>query len=166
MINRYTFYRNDSVNDVLLNKEFDFFYYKPSIFRMKLHKGIYKRSYFLYLFWYLFTFGSYRILYIKLKNTGDIAHFSNIIPRFFKYNFMEHSDLQIAHCFTYKKYRGRGLYSFALSTINHTFNDKKIWIGSHHSNIESIKVIEKLGFRKMFDVTKRTVLGIYYKIDE
>ena len=70
------------------------------------------------------------------------------------------------HCFTYKKYRGKGLYSSALSNIHRTFNDRIIWIGSHHSNVESIKVIEKLGFRKMFDVTKRTVLGIYYKIDE
>ena len=166
MSNRYCFYRNDFVSAVDLDKDFDFFYYKPSIFRMKLHKGIYKRSDFLYIFWYLFTFGSYRILYIKLKSTGEIAHFSNIVPSFFKYNFMASMDLQIAHCYTYKKYRGLGLYSFALSKIHHTFNDKVIWIGSHYSNIESIKVIEKLGFKKIFNVTKRTILGIYYKLDE
>tara|TARA_B100001250_G_scaffold204660_1_gene175656 strand:+ start:15049 stop:15549 length:501 start_codon:yes stop_codon:yes gene_type:complete len=166
MSNKYCFYRNDSVNDISLNKGFEFFYYKPSIFRMKLHKGIYKRSDLLYLFWYIFTFGSYRILYVKLKNTGEIAHFSNIIPRFFKYNFMQHSDLQIAHCFTYKKFRGKGLYSSALSEIHHIFNDRVIWIGSHHSNIRSIKVIERLGFTKVSDVAKRTVFGIYYKIDE
>lgn len=166
MSNKYFFYRNDSINDISLNKEFEFFYFKPSLFKMKLHRGIYKRSDLLYLFWYIFTFGSYQILYVKQKKTGEIAHFSNIIPRFFKYNFMQYSDLQIAHCFTYKKFRVKGLYSSTLSKIHHTFNDRVIWIGSHHSNIESIKVIEKSGFIKAFDVAKRTVFGIYYKIDE
>jgi len=166
MSNRFHFYKNDSVKEVLLNKEFEFFYHKPTLLRMKLHKGIYKRSNWLYLFWYLFTFGAYRILYIKVKNTHEIAHFSNIIPRFFKYNFMNNSDLQIAHCFTYKKYRGKRLYSFALSEINNRFKERIIWIGSHNSNIDSIKVIEKLGFKKIFDVEKRTALGIYCRIDE
>lgn len=166
MSNEFHFYKNDSVKQVLLNKEFEFFYHTPTLFRMKLHKGIYKRSNWLYLFWYLFTFGSYRILYIKVKNTHQIAHFSNILPRFFKYNFMNSFDSQIAHCFTYKKYRGNGLYAFALSEINRKFKDRKIWIGSHTSNLNSIKVIEKMGFKKMFKVEKRTIFGIYYKINE
>ena len=121
MINKYFFYKNVSVKDVSLNSNFDFFYFKPTIFRYKLHKGLYKQSDWLYLFWYFITFGSYRILYIKHKNKSEIAHFSNILPNFFKYNFMSNSDLQIAHCFTYKEYRGHGLYSFALSEINRKF---------------------------------------------
>ena len=166
MSNKFHFYKNDSVKEVLLNKEFEFFYHKPTLFRMKLHKGIYKRSNLLYLFWYLFTFGSYRILYVTVKNTSEIAHFSNIIPKFFKYNFMNESDLQIAHCFTYKKYRGKRLYSFALSEISNKFKERLIWIGSHNSNINSINVIVKSGFKRIFDVEKRTIFGVYYKINE
>ena len=117
-------------------------------------------------FWYLVTFGKYQILYIRDKKSGDLAHFSNILPAIFKYKFMSHSDLQILHCFTYERYRGRQLYSFSLSELNIKFPDRLIWIGSHISNIASIKVIETLGFKQMFDVKKRTIFGIYDKINE
>ena len=166
MNTRYFFYKNNKVKKIDLNSDFESFYFTPTLFKNKLHKGLYKRSNWLYLFWYFITFGSYRILYIKHRDSLEIAHFSNIIPKFFKYDFMGQSDLQIANCFTYNKYRGRQLYSFALSEINKKFKDRIIWIGSHGSNFSSIKVIERLGFEKMFDVEKRTVLGIYYKINE
>lgn len=166
MSNKYSFYKSNAINEVVLNENFDFFYYKPTLFRMKLHKGLYKHSNVLYLFWYIFTFGSYKVLYIKDKSTSEIAHFSNIMPKLFKYNFMSSSDLQIVHCFTYEKYRGNRLYAFALSQILRDFTETDIWIGSHVSNQSSIKVIEKSGFKKMFNVKKKTIFGIYYKINE
>ena len=166
MSKKYFFYKNELIKEVSLDPDFDFFYFTPTIFRRKLHKGLYKKSNWIYLFWYFITLGSYKILYIKHKESSEIAHFSNIMPKFFKYHFMKNYDLQIAHCFTYKKYRGNKLYSFALSEINNRFRDRTIWIGSHDSNIASIQIIEKLGFKKIFDVEKRTVLGIYYKRNE
>ena len=166
MSEKYCFYQNNLIKEVSLDSEFEFFYFRPTLFRKKLHKGLYRRSNWLYLFWYIVSFGSYKILYIKHKENSEIAHFSNIMPKFFKYNFMNNFDLQIVNCFTYSKYRGNNLYSFALSEINQRFRDRTIWIGSHNSNIGSIKVIERLGFNKMFDVEKRTIFGIYYKINE
>ena len=166
MSKRYRFYMNDSIKKVQLNSAFYFFYFKPTLFKQKLHKGLHRQSDLLYLFWYIVTLGKYQILYIRYKKSGELAHFSNILPTIFKYRFMNNSDLQILHCFTYERYRGRQLYSFSLSEINIKFSDKLLWIGSHISNIASIKVIEKIGFKQMFDVEKRTIFGIYYKINE
>ena len=167
MINRYHFYKNiNSYTSVKLDDVFEYFYFTPSFFIRKEHKGLYRHSDLLYFFWYLFTFGKYRILYILNKETKEIVHFSNIMPKIFKYNFMNKDDLQILHCYTYKKYRGIKLYSFALSEIQKYFNTQVIWVGSHVKNYSSIKVIENSGFKKEFDVEKRTILGIFYKIDE
>ena len=166
MNNIYQFYKSDSNNKIEIDNGFESFYFSPKFFTNKLHKGLYKKSNLLYFFWYIITFGSYKILYIIDKKTSNIAHFSNIMPKLFKYNFMRSSDLQILHCFTYKDYRGNKLYEYALSKILNDFNDNDIWIGSHVSNQISIKVIENSGFKKMFNVQKRSILGIYYKINE
>ena len=167
MINRFYFYKSvNSHTSVQLDDRFEYFYFIPSLFIRKKHKGLYKQSNLLYLFWYIFTFGKYKIFYIFDKQTKEIAHFSNIMPKIFKYNFMSQDDLQILHCYTYKKYRGMRLYSFALSKIQEKFNDKTILIGSKTSNIASLNAIRKSGFKKVFDVEARTVFGIYYKIDE
>ena len=74
--------------------------------------------------------------------------------------------MQIVNCWTYKNYRGMKLYPFALSKIQEKFMNKTIWIGSKTSNISSLNAIVKSGFKRMFDVEKRTIFGIYCKIDE
>ena len=51
-----------------------------------------------------------------------------------------------------RKYRGMKLYPFALSKIQEKFKDRKILIGSKTSNIASLNVIRKSGFKKIFDV--------------
>jgi len=166
MKDRYHFFKNNILSDVALDDQFDWFYFKPNIFKRKLHKGLYRHSDLLYVFWFLFTFGRYEILYVIDKKTGEISHFSNILPTIFKYNFMKKDDVQIVNCWTYEGFRGRKLYSFALSSIQNKFKSKTIWIGSKISNIASLKVIKNSGFIKMFTVEKKTILGIYYRVDE
>jgi len=166
MKDRYHFFRNEKICEIELQDNFDFFYFKPTLFKQKLHKGLYKQSDLLYLFWYIFTLGKYQILYIIDKKSKDLAHFSNILPPIFKYHFMRKGDMQIVNCWTYKNYRGMKLYPFALSKIQEKFMNKTIWIGSKTSNISSLNAIVKSGFKRMFDVEKRTIFGIYCKIDE
>jgi hypothetical protein len=166
MKDKYHFFRNNNICNIELSEEFEFFYFSPSIFQRKLHKGLYYHSNLLYIFWYVFSLGRYHILYIRNKSSGEIAHFSNILPAIFKYKFMKKDDVQIVNCWTYKKYRGIQLFPFALSKIQEKFNNKTIWIGSKISNIASLNAIRKSGFKKTFNVEKKTVFGIYCKIDE
>tara|TARA_B100000767_G_scaffold218014_1_gene205803 strand:- start:229 stop:468 length:240 start_codon:yes stop_codon:yes gene_type:complete len=79
---------------------------------------------------------------------------------------MKKGDIQISHCWTYDVYRGKKLYPFALLQIMKKYHAVNIWIGSRSSNTSSINAIEKSGFKRVFDVEKRTILGIYYKINE
>ena len=166
MKNRFHFYTNKEIHDITIDLGFDYFFFTPSLFNRKLHKGLYKQSNLLYLFWFIFTLGKYKIFYIKDKETNEIAHFSNILPSFFKFNFMKKGDIQILHCWTYDVYRGKKLYPFALLQIMKKYQGKNIWIGSRSSNTSSINAIEKSGFKRVFDVEKRTIFGIYYKINE
>ena len=166
MKDRYCFYINQEIKKFTLEEEFDYFFFSPKLFKRKLHKGLYRQSDLLYFFWFLVTLGKYKIFYILDKNTNEIAHFSNILPSFFKFPFMNKSDVQIVNCWTYAFYRGKGLYPFALAQISNKYKGKKIWIGSKLTNKPSIRAIEKSGFKRVFDVEKRTILGIYYKIDE
>jgi hypothetical protein len=166
MKDKYHFFRNNEICEIDFPEGFEFFYFSPSIFERKLHKGLYRYSDLLYVFWFVVTLGRYHIFYIRNKATREIAHFSNILPAIFKYKFMKKGDVQIVNCWTYKKYRGMQLYPFALSKIQEKFNDKTILIGSKTSNIASLNAIRKSGFKKIFDVEKRTIFGIYCKIDE
>jgi hypothetical protein len=166
MRDRYHFFRNVKKCKFDLQDDYEFFYFKPTLFQLKLHKGLYRQSDLLYLFWFLFTLGKYHIFYIRDIKSGDLAHFSNILPAIFKYNFMNKKDVQIVNCWTYEKYRGMNFFPFALSEIQEKFKYNTIWIGSKISNISSLNAIEKSGFTKMFDVEKRSILGIYFKINE
>jgi len=166
MKDKYHFFKNHISCNVVLDDQFECFYFKPSIFKRKLHKGLYRHSDILYIFWFLFTFGRFEILYILDKKNGEIAHFSNILPSIFKYNFMKKNDVQIVNCWTYKEYRGRSLYSFALSNIQNKFKNNIIWIGSKTTNLSSLNAIRKSGFKQVFDVEKKTIFGIYNEINE
>ena len=165
MNKKFVFYKNFHFVDISLNSEFDFFLFRPKFLKLRLHSDKNKKSFWLYLIWYLFTLGEYRILYIYSKKNNELAHFSNVVPGFFKYSFISQNDMQIANCYTYKKYRRKGFYVFAISEIQRVFGKKRIWIGSESSNLESIKAIEKMGFKKMLKA-KRSFFGVYYKIDE
>ena len=166
MKDRYHFFRNNKICQIELPDGFEFFYFTPSILQRKLHKGLYAHSDLLYIFWFIFTLGKYYILYIRHKESREIAHFSNILPAIFKYRFMKKGDVQIVNCWTYEKYRGLQLYPFSLFKIQEKFNDKIIWIGSKTSNIASLNAIRRSGFKQIFNVEKRSVLGLYYKINE
>jgi hypothetical protein len=98
------------------------------------------------IIWYLISMGRLRILYIMDGN--DVAHYSFILPKNFRFPFMNQGDLQIGPCFTHKKYRGQGLYTTALKLIPSIFADKAstFWIYTTDNNLTSQSVIEKSGY--------------------
>lgn len=157
----YWFYQRDRLKLIEIDDKFKYFFFNPTIFNLKLHKG----SVILYFFWYIFSLGRYRILYIVDENSNTIAHYSHVLPKIFKYSFMKKQEFQIANCYTDPKFRGERLFSFALSFIGESFSEHVIWVGTRDNNNASIKSIERAGFKKAVNVSKTSVFGIY-KLNE
>jgi len=157
----YWLYKRDKLKSIEIDDKFKHFFFKPTIFNLKLHKG----SVLLYFFWYIFSQGRYKIFYILEKKTNTVAHYSNILPKIFKYSFMQKQDLHIANCYTLPKFRGNRLFSFALSFIGESVSEHVIWVGARDNNISSVKSIERGGFKRAAIASKTRVFGIY-KLNE
>jgi RimJ/RimL family protein N-acetyltransferase len=96
--------------------------------------------------WYLITLGKLRIFYIMERDI--VIHYSFIIPKNFRFPFMNKGDLQIGPCFTDPKFRGRGIYTHALKLIPTLFSKQtsNFWIYTTDVNKISQHVIEKAGY--------------------
>ena len=151
----FLFYKYEKSELIEIDTRFYHLFFKPTLFNLKLHEG----SLFIYLFWFIFTFGKYKIFYI-LENQ-KIVHFSNVLPKIFKYSFMREEDVQIANCYTDPIYRGNQLYPFALSIIGKEYTNNVVWIGSRNDNNASLSGIKKAGFILVSKVYKSMFLGIY-----
>tara|TARA_B110000495_G_scaffold149343_1_gene132210 strand:- start:15 stop:533 length:519 start_codon:yes stop_codon:yes gene_type:complete len=153
----YHYYNLDKLKKIEVKGNYNLKLFKPTLFNLTLHNG----SVLLYLFWYVFSLGGYQIFYLFEKETNRIAHYSNVLPKIFKYSFMNKGDLYIANCFTYKDFRGCSLYPFALSYLGGRLNSNVIWGGVSEDNIPSIKGLERAGYKKVAEGYKSRILGVY-----
>ena len=113
------------------------------------------------MFWYIFSFGRYKIFYIIDKESDTIAHYSHILPKIFKYSFMKKNELFIANCYTSSDFRGCRLFPFALYFIGQSFNNYIVWSSVREDNIPSIKGFDRVGYKKVSYGYKSKFLGIY-----
>ncbi len=151
------FYLNSGSPSIKIDDKFKYYFFKPSLGELKLHND----SLLLYMFWFLFSKSKMLIFYIEDKETGEIAHYSNVLPKIFKFPFMKKGDFHIVNCQTNLKFRGNNLYPFALSKIIEHKKGSDIWIGTRKNNIPSVKGIEKAGFKKISEGRKSDFLGVY-----
>jgi len=89
---------------------------------------------------------------VLMIHCGDeLVHRSVVFPRYFRFPFMGTSDLQIGNTWTTERHRGKGLAGFAIQAIRDRDPqpDRVYWYVCEESNIASIRVVEKLGFRKV-----------------
>jgi hypothetical protein len=136
-------------------------HFKPSILKLKKHRG----RPMLYLFWYLFTFGKYSIFYAK-DSTGKVLHYSHTIPNFFKFPFLNKKDLQIGPCWTDQNHRGKNIYPAVLTYIINFLNNKidTFYIITDYDNVSSQKGIIKSGFELFALGYKKGLLGVYKSV--
>ena len=90
-----------------------------------------------------------------------MVHYSNVLPKIFKFSFMSNKDIQITNCYTDPLFRGNQLYPFALSIIAKEYANNVVWIGSRNDNNASLSGIKKAGFILVSKVYKSMFLGIY-----
>lgn len=155
----YFFYKRDKLNVIEIDERFKSFYFNPTLFKLKLHQG----PTLLYLFWYVFSFGKYRIFYVvdEESESKEIVHYSNLLPKIFKYEFMEKDDWYIVNCYTDPLFRGKRLFPFALSNIGGKFKDRTVWVGAGVKNRPSQKGIERAGYVFVSRAYKTGFFGIY-----
>jgi len=140
-------YRISKENDsgqipIFLEDDFKIEIFKPTILKL----GLDKSERFKRILWFIITFGQYIILYVIHDN--QIAHYSFIIPKNFRFPFMKTNDLQIGPCFTYPGFRKQGIYTKVLKFIPNFFGKTgtTFWIYTTQSNLLSQKAIEKAGY--------------------
>lgn len=113
-------------------------------------------------FW-LMTGGKFRIFYIR--QNGEIAHTSCVIPGCFKFPFLGKGEYSIGPCVTKPEFRGRGLYGKALRSIttHPMYQDGVFYMSVNEHNAPSIRGIEKAGFRQVGKIRKMKILKRYYR---
>jgi GNAT superfamily N-acetyltransferase len=137
--------------------------FKPSISKLKLLKYIDLRDFLVHLLFFLSTRGKYRVIYVKDGN--KIIHYSYIIPKNFRFQFMIHeNDLEIGPSFTDESYRGQGIYPYVLTYIIEKFSDngRRFYMLVGEKNFSSREGIIKAGFIEAGEVYKN-ILKIYKK---
>jgi len=136
---------------------YDIEIFSPTLFQLKKHSV----KVYIYLFWFLFTKGQYRIIYVKKDNT--IIHYTHILPKFFKFPFMNSKDLEIGPSWTDELYRGKEIFPAVIAYTVQYFKEEKrtFYAFAHIDNIPSQKAILKVGFSKWMNGYKTEKLGIY-----
>jgi len=136
----------------LLNKELNLSLlsqYRLSITKPGLF-GLTKsgQGFFVNVYWFLISFGKFEIL--QLFDSDNVAHYTYISPKVYRFPFMKKDDIQIGPCFTYQNYQKRGIYTLVLQyLISHYYkNGRNLWIYCNENNEASRKTIEKVGFKK------------------
>lgn len=110
------------------------------------------------LLFQIITLGKAKIFFVS--EGENLVHRSYVIPKCSKFPFMGKEDYEIGPCFTYPKYRGKGIYPAVLKTIcNRVGNEHTtFYMIVEDTNTPSIKGIEKAGFQKcgIVEITKFT----------
>jgi len=132
--------------------------FTPTLFGLKQHAG----SSLIFLFWYVFTRGKYRIFY-GLDTNGETVHYSVVLPKFFKFPFMRGEDLEIGPCWTHEAYRGKQIYPVVIAHILNRFRKegRSFFMLTHRENRASRRGIEKAGLLLWGSGGKSRWLGIY-----
>jgi len=164
---KYIFYAGESNNtksiDRSLGNNYSFKIWRPKLYKIA-PKGLLKFSFFVYWLFHcfrIFNTNFYSIFLIYHKN--EIAHYSVVLPKFFKTPFMETNDLQIGPIGTKKDHRKKGLASYSIQKIIKLYENKnkKFWYITRKENIISGKVIKKFGFSAYGEGIKKGKFGIF-----
>lgn len=141
--------------------------FTPKIFRGLTLKGENKSLKLIgvrLLFWAI-TCGRARVYYAT-KNE-ELVHTSYVIPKCLKFPFLNKQDYEIGPCFTYPKFRGKGIYPAMLQYICSSEGDNStvFYMIVDEGNTSSIRGIEKSGFERCGNVKVSRVLK-RYKIEQ
>jgi RimJ/RimL family protein N-acetyltransferase len=125
-----------------------------------------------WLFHYLHVFKNREYCIFLIYEGETLIHRSCVFPGYFRFPFMLKSDLQIGDTWTHPDYRGKGMASYAIQQILLLKGKscRKFWYITESNNYPSIRVIEKVGFKKIGEGRRKNRFGLrfigYFEIDK
>ena len=125
-----------------------------------------------WLFHYLRIFRNREYCIFLIYDGETLVHRSCVFPGYFRFPFMLKNDLQIGDSWTHPDYRGKGMAPFAIYQILllKGKHGRRLWYITESNNYPSIRVIEKVGFKKVGEGRRKKRFGFrfmgYFEIDE
>jgi RimJ/RimL family protein N-acetyltransferase len=115
-----------------------------------------------WLFHYLHVFKNRDYTAIIIKHHGSVIHRSVAVPAYFRWPFMNSSDIQISSTWTSPEYRGQGLATVALKTAMTLMrkDGRRFWYISRAENNSSTAVCKKAGFRLYAKAGRSAPMGL------
>lgn len=108
--------------------------------------GLRRAAFWLFHYCRVFRNRDYKVLYIE--EAGKVVHCTCIVPKYFRWPFMQDHDIQISSMWTDEAHRGKGLASFAVQHVlaSNTMKVRRIWFAARENNPASLSVCRKCGF--------------------
>jgi GNAT superfamily N-acetyltransferase len=132
-----------------LCEEIDFELWRPKGVSLFLPQTPLLSGCLLGLFHFLHIFSNRDYGIAVFRSGPEIVHRSFVVPRYFRFRFMDRDDLQIGNTWTSRDHRGKGLATAAVgSIVDGVYHPgRRLWYVVGDDNHASIAVIRKCGFR-------------------
>lgn len=108
----------------------------------------------------MFRNQGYAQLLIRIE--GKLVHRSCVFPGWFRFPFMEASDLQVGDTWTAPSHRGAGLATYALKYVvaREPGPGPVYWYVTEKTNTASIRIAEKAGFEMAGEGVRTAPFGV------
>jgi hypothetical protein len=95
---------------------------------------------------------------------GAVVHRSHVFPPFFRFPFMERTDMQVGDTLTEPEHRCKKLAECALAFAVEAFKNegRAVWYVVHEENAPSIRVARKVGFELVGRGVRTKRLGVRF----
>lgn len=147
-----------------VNNEFDVLEFRPSIGKIYFKGETKSIKVTIIRIWFqIMTFGKAKLV-CAVNKTGNIMHTSYVIPKCFKFPFLNKNEYEIGPCNTIAEFRGQGVYPKVLNYITNTVGTEstKFYMIVDSGNLSSVRGIEKAKFEKIGEIEKRGIFKRYF----
>ena len=135
---------------------------KPSFVRAYKSQHLSAKKLMENIYWWLISKGKYSVW--CAYDMGTVIHTSYVIPKCFKFPFLNDSDYEVGPCNTDKQYRGKGIYPAVLTKIIQSSETYYMIIDD--MNIPSIRGASKAGFKALPGKIRTNCLKRYIYLRE
>jgi len=101
-----------------------------------------------WLFHYIGVMSSHKYCVLLIRSGGRVVHRSCLVPKYYRWPFMDDDDLQISSTWTHPDHRCRGLAKFAVQYFvrEHGASARDLWYIAKPENAASIAVCRSCHF--------------------